>query len=246
MRKIVLGLVAAQVLTAGAAWARAADGTAADGAPAVHESVQVSGLRDPDFKPYRTMLLGVDAFEKHRGRAPSADLKFMLRPLVPGTDLAGVTLRVANDAHSLALPVAGDGTFVLVREPSVDTKDAELLTNRKKGSVRWRPHIMTPGLPKDTRRLGDLRAECEVYWAIGQDEMNFAKRALLAALGACTSKRSVVRYSVDKPLAGATLRDGSRTKEVAQPGQSHYVPPVNDESWSDDALIELRYGAPTA
>ena len=62
MRKVVLGLVAAQVLTAGAAWARTADGTAAEGAPAAHESVQVSGLRDPEFKPYRTMLLGVDAF----------------------------------------------------------------------------------------------------------------------------------------------------------------------------------------
>ncbi|HEU4851035.1 MAG TPA: hypothetical protein VFT37_02655 [Telluria sp.] len=237
MRKTILVMVVLQALGA-----QAAQNDATPAAAAPSEEVKVSGMRDPDFKPYRTMLLGLDAFDKHHGRAPAADLKFVLRPLAPGGDIKGVTLRIAGEESSVAVPVSPEGTFTLVRDPSIE-KDAELLTNRKKGSVRWRPLVRSPGVPEGSRRLGDLRLECAVRWAVEKEGMSFVQRNLFAALGACNNKRIFVYYHVDAPLESATLREGGRTRDVARPGATFFSPPLHDESWSDDALVELRYQA---
>ena len=40
------------------------------------------------------------------------------------------------------------------------------MTNRKAGSLAWRPEVRTPGLPDHTRRLGDLRLECTLYFSV--------------------------------------------------------------------------------
>ena len=40
-----------------------------------------------------------------------------------------------------------------------------MMPNRKAGTLTWRAEIRTPGLPPNTRRLGDLRLECEVGMA---------------------------------------------------------------------------------
>lgn len=242
MRKTIFGLLVMAAL-APAAFAEVPDATVAVATGAGKEEVHVAGMRDPDFKPYRVMLLGLDAFDKHHGRAPKADLRFILRPQVAGADIKGVLLRIADDESSLPIPVGEDGTFALARGLAVD-KSAELLTNRKKGAIRWRPYIMSPGVAAGSRRLGDLRLECAVRWAVEREDMSFVKRNLLSALGACNSKRIFVIYYADGPLAGATLREGARTMELAKPGSQSYSPPLFDESWSDDALIELRYEPP--
>lgn len=45
--------------------------------------VDVQGTRDPDLRPYRTMLKGLDAYADHQRLAPGAPLRFMLFPATP-------------------------------------------------------------------------------------------------------------------------------------------------------------------
>ena len=37
-------------------------------------------MRDQDWKPYRVLLRGLDAYEAHRSAAPGTQFRFVLRP----------------------------------------------------------------------------------------------------------------------------------------------------------------------
>ena len=74
----------------------------------------------------------------------------------------GVALEVAGDSLAIPLKVGPDRTFTLERNPVALKENAQVMPNRKAGTMTWRADVRTPGLPPNTRRLGDLRLECEV------------------------------------------------------------------------------------
>lgn len=226
------------VLASGAMPAHAYD-TDSDQAPAV---VTVSSVRDPELKSYRTMLKSYGAVEAFKALAPNADFRFLLLP-PPGTPARDLSLRIANADDTVAVPVAQDNSFALPRLPAFETSDAELLLNVKKGGARWRPQVTTPGLPPDTRRLGDLRLECEIRWVVERDELSFAKRTLFRTLGGpCGSKNVSTHFITRRPLASATLIDGERSVALAVANGGYtFVPPLHDKSFGHDALIQLVY-----
>ena len=64
-------VVALVLVLSGPAWAQV---TAPDAG--TETKVEVSGVKDPELRPYRIMSRGLDAFDKHHGLAPSASLRF--------------------------------------------------------------------------------------------------------------------------------------------------------------------------
>lgn len=214
------------------------------------QSVSVSGTKDPDWKPYRKMLDGLDAFDAHHALAPQASLNFLLRPQQPNLKLDNLTLRIVGDHTSIDVPIAADYTFSLPRDEAAARDDADLRLNTKKGLFRWRPLVLTPGLPPNTRRLGDLRLECEVRWAVDKFDLSFLKLTFLTPLGgACHSSRARIFYVAAAPIASVTLVSGTRRESLpAERMDPHdnqrYSPPLYDADWPDDTLVLLELQAP--
>lgn len=210
------------------------------------DTVQVNALRDPDFKTYRAFVAGLDAFDKKHTLAPAAALRFLLRPSMPSDSIEGVTIRIAGNETSIGVPLAADGTFAMPRDQSALDEDAEIILNRKKGSFRWRPDVHTPEVPANARRLGDLRLECEVRWAVDRKDVSFFKRTLITTLGgACRSSRVHVIQLAPRALAGYRMVAGERkvtapAKAIGPDGMM-YVVPLHDATWPDDALVEFEF-----
>jgi hypothetical protein len=237
----------------------------ANGQTAPLASVQVRATRDPVDKSYRKMLLGVDRFERDHALAPNATLRFRLLPRLPGTTLAGVSLRVAGDTVGLPLPLAPDFSFTLPRNAQAAREDADVLANRKSSSLTWRAWVETPGLPPGTRRLGDLRLECRVGMTAGlisnsSPIFGWLTDALSSADKVCTSADGNYLFFADKPIFSVTLRAGPRSavlplrllysggKESAASLpfcdcqvllDRAYFAPLWDASWPDDTVVEF-------
>ncbi|MHA4870739.1 hypothetical protein ACXZ1M_23895 [Duganella sp. PWIR1] len=215
--------------------------------PEATQQVNVAGSKDPDWKPYRKMLDGIDAFDRYHYLAPQAQLKFILRPQQPQLTTSELKLRIVGDNVSIDVPIAADLTFSVPRDDAAAKDDADLRLSTKKGLFRWRPDIHTAGIPLGTRRLGDLRLECEVRWAVDKFDASLIKLAYLVPLGGvCHTSRSRVFYSTNAPITGATLVSGSRRERLPVErldAKDHlrYAPPLHDQSWPDDTLLEFEF-----
>ncbi|AVR95922.1 hypothetical protein [Pseudoduganella armeniaca] len=207
--------------------------------------VEVAGIRDPELKAYRTMVKGLDAFDLERPRAPKAGLRFLLRPAAPGETLDGLTLTISGDTVRLPVELAADGGFVLPRSAAALADRAELVLNKKRNSFRWRPDVRSPGVPANARRLGDLRLQCAVQWAIDREALTPQARAALEANGGpCHSPLAHTGFEAPQPLRAAWLREGTR-REALPVNRQHtrrFTPPLADGGWSDDAVVEFDYG----
>lgn len=214
--------------------------------------VDVSATKNPDWKPYRVMLKGLAAFDKQHALAPQASAKFILKPRTAEATLSGVALRLASDEHSLPIALANNGTFSLPSDAQAEKDNAELMINRKKESFRWWPYVRSPQLAAHQRRLGDLRLECEMFWAIHYDDLPFLARNFVRALGGpCKSNKVMLSFPADfTDLRSATLIQGERRlaimmekSEKSDKKPASFSPPLFDASFSDDAIIELDYDA---
>jgi hypothetical protein len=232
--------------------------------------VSVSGMRDPVDKSYRRMLMGMDLFEKSHAIAPSAQLRFKLLPRRQDTDMDGIVLKIVGDTISIPVPIAADHTFELQRSDKALSEDAAVIPNRKAGSMTWRADIRTPDLPPNTRRLGDLRLECQVGMEAGLVSNN---RSILDQLGEllqavadnCNANDPHYLFFSDRPLFGVTMRAGMREQPLSidrlyagisrhpmsESDLAHcdcevlldrtYFLPLGDRSWPDNTLVELEY-----
>jgi len=232
--------------------------------------VTVGSTRSPVDKSYRKMLRGMDLFEARHALAPAATLRYKLLPRQRDTNMDGITLEIAGDTVTIPVPVAPDRTFTLGRNQKALDEDASVLPNRKAGSMTWRADIRTPGLPPDTRRLGDLRLECEVGIEAG---LISNERSIFGQLGNlftsmvdyCSRREVHYFFFAERPLFGVTLVAGSR-REVLPVDELYagfsqgltaqsdlpycdcqvlldrtYFMPLSDQSWPDDTLVEFEY-----
>ncbi|MBC3812090.1 hypothetical protein [Undibacterium aquatile] len=202
-------------------------------------SVQISATRDPELKSYRQLLKGLNAYESHLAKAPGSVFRFQLIPQKSDVSLHDVGLRIVSDDSSIPIPVANDGGFTLPRDKKAETDNADLLTNQKKGSFRWRPEVRSAGLTANTRRLGDLRLECEIRWAVEYDELPFLRRNMFrAAGGPCHSSMITVIYFSPFKSSTVTLVSGERKMVLTLLADGlRYSPPLHEQSWNDDAVI---------
>lgn len=206
-------------------------------------SVNVTGMRDPDWKPYSAMLKGVARFEEKHALAPAAELKFILEPRRPDVDMSALQLRLESDEAGLAIPLGERNIFTLPVGQGPLYATAELALNRKAGSVRWIPYVRSAGTSDTRRRLGDLRLACEVHWAIDKETLPFAMRTAMSALGGpCNfvSAKGTYSFAEARPISGATISFGGKTAPVPFSASS-FTPPLRDRDWDDDSVIDLTF-----
>ena len=227
--------------------------------------------RDPVEKSYRKMVQGMDLFERSRvAMAPGASLRFKLLPRKPGTDMDRISLEVVGGTFTYDVSIAPDHTFVLDRNQKALEEDAVVSPNRKRLSMTWRTDIRTPGLPADTRRLGDLRLECRVGM---QAELISNTKPLIGRIanlftdtqGYCDRKNAKYLYFAERPLFSVTLVSGARREALPidqlyamasdDPDLKSDLPycdcemlvdrtyflPLGDRSWPDDTRVEFEY-----
>ena len=249
----------------------AADPQETDGASGVTTlpPVEVRALRDPVTKSYRKIVQGMDVFEQRRSLAPGAPLRFKLLPRTGTTNMQGITLDVVGESLSIPVDVAPDNTFALDRFPQALEQDAVVTPNRTAGSMTWRTDIRTPGLPPDTRRLGDLRLECLVGMEadLVSDFRTFLGHIakLLRTRDYCNQREAHYLFFTERPLFSVTLVAGSR-REVLSVDQLYagitrnpmtanelqycdcevlidrtYYAPLGDPSWPDGTLLVFEY-----
>jgi hypothetical protein len=242
----------------------------ARGRPPPDDVIVITAMRDPVTKSYRKMLDGAALFEQKRHLAPAASLRFKLLPRKDGTPMEGIALEVAADSLAIPLKVAPDHTFALQRNAIALKENAQVMPNRKAGTMTWRADVRTPGLPPNTRRLGDLRLECEVGMKAGlishypSGFFGWLDELFPENPGYC--RRAAPRYLffADRPLFSVTLADGSRREvlsvDMLYGGASRdpdwkkdrhcdcealfdraYFVPLGDSTWPDDTLVELEY-----
>jgi len=122
----------------------------------------------------------------------------------------------------------------------------------KRRAVRVWPHVRTPGLAPNQRRLGDLRLECRVLVAVGKEEAPFyivaLGNAVMLTSDWCSFLKDKERSwpaSAEHTLAAATLHEGERRLALRVQGKRFMVP-LSDASWSNEALVDLAFAAAEA
>lgn len=264
---------ALQLLAGLAAWAAlcpvaAAQDQSISTLPSV--TIVTKANRDPVEKSYRKMIRGMDLFDKERSLSPNGTLRFKLLPRHQGTNMKDVVVEVIGSSVAFPVAVAPDQTFTLERNPQALNENAQVVPNRKRQSMTWRTDIRTPGLPPNTRRLGDLRLECRVGMEAGlvsgsDGLVNLIASALLDRVGQCDKKAPLYLFFADRPLFSVALVAGNRREILAidklyaaasdDPKLDADLPdcdcevlvdrtyflPLGDRSWPDDTLVEFEY-----
>ncbi len=250
-----------------AAQQKAADITA----PALSSvTVTAKANRDPVEKSYRKMIRGMDLFDAQRSLSPSGSLRFKLLPRRRETDMNSIEIEVLGSTIDFVVPVEADHTFTLARNPQAFDEDAQVTPNRKAQTMTWRTEIRTPGLPPNTRRLGDLRLECRVGMEAGlvSNSSNIVGRLTQAVINTpayCDKKAPLYLFFADRPLFSVALVAGQRREVLAidrlyasasdDSGLKEdlpycdcevlldrtYVLPLGDTSWPDDTRVEFEY-----
>ena len=206
-------------------------------------SVNIKGIRDPDWKPYSAMLKGVKRFEEKHALAPGAQLRFILEPRHADVDMHAIALRLESDDAAMDIPLGERNIFTLPVEQGPLYEKAELSVNRKAGSVRWIPYVRSAAASDTIRRLGDLRLACEVHWAIDKDTLPFAMRTAMGALGGpCNfvSQKGTYSFSEPRRITAATISFNGKSAPVPFSGSS-FTPPLREQDWSDDSVVELTF-----
>jgi len=236
--------------------------------PATLEGVEVGG-ESTAAREQKTVaqLLGMrQAFEKHRALAPQAELRVRLYPRYDDADIKG--LRLSLRAEGLLRPVPLDEQQRFEIDPAWAALPAGtvLRSGVPDGRLAWHPDGRTPGLPPNTRRLGDLRLECHAdlvgtsHLARGIVTPGYLA---MAALTEVCARVNVYGHYADLPVFSITLVDGTRRRQLpyehlhgSATGQSHplhalldwpyrlrdrfYWLPLSDASWPDDTLVVLE------
>jgi len=267
-RAVRLCVAAVFAAAAGLAWPQAQPGP-----PATLPGVTISGSKataDPVEKSYRRMVRGMDLFERRRALSPQGELRFKLLPRKPGVSLDRLELLVLGKTVETPIPVAPDRTFVLQRDPKALDENAMVTPDRKALTMTWRAEVRTPGLAPNTRRLGDLRLECQVGMEAGlySNSPSFITRIfseLSTTPAYCDNPENRYLFFADRPIFGVTLVSGDRREmlpasrlyaaainESNLPAELPYCDcevlldrtyflPLGDRSWPDDALVVFDF-----
>jgi hypothetical protein len=212
-----------------------------DGDPAA--VIAVKGIRDPAWKPYAAMLKGLRRFQEKHDMAPTAELRFILIPRRPGVDMNALQLRLDSAEASIEIPLQEGNIFNLPVGSELDAEKTELTLNRPAGLVRWLPYVRSSKTSDTVRRLGDLRLACEVHWAIDRVTLPFAARSAISALGGpCNAVSGKLTYSFieTRRVIRATISQDGITESVPV-GDYSFTPPLREERWSNDSVIELQF-----
>lgn len=223
--------------------------------PGVDEpsTIHVNALRNPEIHKYKAILAGLDSFDKHHALAPNvAELRFRIEPRLGAPLPEQPRVRIEGE-HDFVLPLGLDATyrFSVPRSEAALDAQGELVLNQKRRNYRVVPEVRTPGLPDNIRRMGDLRLECKVMIAIAKEEIPLfwvlTINGILMTRDWCSffsekERSATFAFKTERPLVGALLREGERSKEL-KTGDKEFSVGLSDAEWSDEALVELEFAS---
>lgn len=189
-----------------------------DAASAIPKVEVPANLDGRDEKSYRRILDGMNVFENHHALAPGATLRFKVMQREAGVNLHGLTLQIRAEHLKIAIPLDKNLVFELPRNIDAAKADAVVISNRRAKSLTWRAEIRTPGIPANTRRLGDLLLECKVGMAA--DLVAYVATPLNVMVtkmaDPCRSLPINMFFFTDRPLFSVTLVYGKRRTVLPQ------------------------------
>jgi hypothetical protein len=244
-------------------------------APPTLDQETVVGRREVDQMPLENFRAASRAFAAGHNLAPDANLRFVVIPRDPELPMARVKLKIDDpqqhpgdraSTSDMAIELADDGSFTLPDDTRAPAGTV-VRSNQPAGSLHWRPLVVTPGEPANTRRLGDLRLECQAKEAgqLNRPDLPFFARIFGgSSISECASDDEHF-FLAPASLASVVLDDGKRQLEIApdrlaesstgrlMPRTYHlfedgwrersYSPPLGDASWSNDTLLRFHYSA---
>ena len=233
--------------------------------------VEVSGLSavPRELKTLNQVVYTQIHFDRHHKLAPQAELKFKVFARKSEQDLDQAALTLIGKFERT--PVVLDQQHRFALDPAWRRLDGntELRSRLPEGRLAWRTDIRTPGLPPNTRRLGDLRLECMTAGVGG-----LARRAggrydpevpILETRQPCLLTPQIMSYIAERPVFGITLVHGERRVslnyfQLHGTGDGRYSQadlnnydwghllrnhmfrlPEFSASWPDDALVVLEF-----
>jgi hypothetical protein len=202
----------------------------------IGEEITVIGRVNQHQLNAKTLRRIQEAYAKNRHFAPQAPLRFRVEDASNADVALRLWLSEGNDI--VDLPISADGTVDF--SDMVITKKTKLSSNRAKGLLRLKPEIFSPSTSIQARRLGDLRLECRIMWAIWKDEVPIAIRLAFSWAGEfCASKRFPVYFDAPFALSRVTVEHEGITKLVPFNRANAYGPPTYDKKVPDKAVVRL-------
>ncbi len=181
-------------------------------------------------------------FAKDRARfAPAARLLWQVT--LDGDETLGpLVLGLIGSARQVALGPDSAGRFVLPERAAGESWKM-LVGNRSRTVLSVLPVVVSPGYEGTARRLGDLRLECRVAWALLADDPVWKARKLPKSPESCGRADVVVGFRAPGSLKRARVSEGTRRAAVPLAGDGvHDRPPIADSGWSNEAVVMREMG----
>ncbi|MBR7799698.1 hypothetical protein [Undibacterium fentianense] len=211
----------------------------------ITRKVKILAIKNPDRRPLQSFLYGLEAAEKFQSFAPKADVGFQLLPQQNvRVNIQGLNLRLVSSDAEAVIPMEEDGFFRLDKNMSKgQQEDIEVIVSTKSGTTRFQSAVRSPNLLVNEKRLGDLRLQCEMDWAMNKRDLTFLMKVSLS-MGAsvCQSKKVAIAFAEPRRFTSVSLEEGER-KIFVYKGKAvnRYVPPIYDQSWGNDAKLTFEY-----
>ncbi|WMW80113.1 hypothetical protein RF679_15890 [Undibacterium cyanobacteriorum] len=202
--------------------------------------VEISSFKGPELRSYAQMLKGLLAYQEKHALAPNSELYFILIPKNRNVKTEGVTMRLASDEKSIPIPIDASGKFQLPLLELKHDDEYDLIMNRPKGQFYIKPYVKSANLAEDTKRMGDMRLECQVRWAIEKQDVSvvFSTYVKLMSSGNPCEARAVAVYFFAPIGVESVSFEKSSKKQVAQVnGDGKYTLPLEDTAIHDDVLL---------
>lgn len=194
-------------------------------------------------KPYRLtdkeLRNALGAYQRGRAAlAPTSALLFQVSS--PGAEsLETLQLELRNSDEVLPLALDKNHRFEL---PPLGDGKWELVANRARTAIEIRPIVLSPGTDLEHRRLGDMRLQCLVTWAIEKDHVSMPVRAMFDMAGGCQSTKMALYAKSERAIADADITTAGRVTAIAILRDRHtYRAPLGDKSLPDDATVRFRW-----
>ncbi|MFY7856774.1 MAG: hypothetical protein ACOVQT_11580 [Rubrivivax sp.] len=241
--------------------------------PPAEPVVVTAGFATPrDARTLGELMRARALFEQLRALSPDGELSFRVLARLNGSQADRLGVQLVTAAGRVDIPLDDQSRFVLQPQWENLPPDTAVRSRVRDGGVVWRSDVRTPGLPENTRRLGDLRLQCKLDWGVplGRTGLGVSRTSLVVAKNQCESEWTGAMNSqfADRPVLAIDLVHGTRRERLSyfhlhgagdnaptrllsgltdwahQLKDHMYRLPLHDRSWPDDALVEFTFMDP--
>lgn len=214
-----------------------------DGAEPPMQTVEVTGQGSSVLLSYKALVAGMDAYQRHKAMAPDSTLFFSMVRNRASVNMKDLTAELVGKKLRRPVTIA-KGRLLVQRDADALADGADLIVNRIHDALRLEPAVISKSVNETARRLGDLRLQCVVAYAIEREGKSFLARMLSSEVTQCDVMRVHMSPWATRRYIGVVMRDGARVEAagasaISADGKEVSVR-LDDPSWSDDTLIEYQ------